>query len=406
MGSILLINAGIGTFQERKADRAVETMSQFVPPSCTVVRNGQIKEIEANDLVPGDIVELEAGDRIPADLRILQAWNLEVNESALTGESLPAQKRDEILNAQTPINDRTNMLYMGTHVTRGKCKAIVVQTGKYTEMGELLALLSEDEDHSTPLQNQVTAISKKFMKGALAVGAVVFVTGLLRGIPITEMITTSVALTASAIPEGLPITITIALTAGIFRMSNKQALVRKLSALETMGRTTVICSDKTGTLTKNEMTVKKLVTLHDELEVIGDGYNPSGMIEGMEEGKSKDVDQLLAIGLHCNDAELYQEDGHWNVKGDPTEGALLTLAAKRGMYKEKYKTWKRAGEIPFDSISGKMSVVCHEGDMEDQCYVMSKGSVEKLLQHCSYYQSNGNSYPLTEEIRQQIMSKK
>ena len=258
-------------------------------------------------------------------------------------------------------------------------------------MGELLALLSEDEDHSTPLQNQVTAISKRFMKGALAVGAVVFVTGLLRGIPITEMITTSVALTASAIPEGLPITITIALTAGIFRMSNKQALVRKLSALETMGRTTVICSDKTGTLTKNEMTVKKLVTLNDELGVIGEGYNPSGMIEGMEEGKSKDVDQLLAIGLHCNDAELYQEDGHWNVKGDPTEGALLTLAAKRGMYKEKYKSWKRAGEIPFDSTSGKMSVVCHEGDMEDQCYVMSKGSVEKLLQHCSYYQSNGNS---------------
>ena len=405
MGSILLINAGIGTFQERKADRAVETMSQFVPPSCSVVRNGQIKEIEANDLVPGDIVELEAGDRIPADLRILQAWNLEVNESALTGESLPAQKRDEILNVQIPINDRTNMLYMGTHVTRGKCQAIVVQTGKSTEMGELLALLSEDEDHSTPLQNQVTAISKKFMKGALAVGAVVFVTGLLRGIPITEMITTSVALTASAIPEGLPITITIALTAGIFRMSNKQALVRKLSALETMGRTTVICSDKTGTLTKNEMTVKKLVTLHDELEVNGEGYNPSGMIEGMEEGKSKDVDQLLAIGLHCNDAELYQEDGHWNVKGDPTEGALLTLAAKSGMYKEKYKSWKRTGEIPFDSISGKMSVVCHEGDMEDQCYVMSKGSVEKLLQHCSYYQSNGNSYPLTEEIRQQIMSK-
>ena len=264
-------------------------------------------------------------------MRILQAWNLEVNESALTGESLPVKKRDEILNAQTPINDRTNMLYMGTHVTRGKCQAIVVQTGKSTEMGELLALLSEDEDDSTPLQNQVTAISKKFMKGALAVGAVVFVTGLLRGIPITEMITTSVALTASAIPEGLPITITIALTAGIFRMANKQALVRKLSALETMGRTTVICSDKTGTLTKNEMTVKKLVTLNHEFEVTGDGYNPSGMIVGLDEGNSKDVDQLLAIGLHCNDAELYQEDGHWNVKGDPTEGALLTLAAKRGM---------------------------------------------------------------------------
>ena len=178
------------------------------------------------------------------------------------------------------ISDRTNMLYMGTHVTRGKCQAIVVQTGKNTEMGDLLALLSEDDDHSTPLQNQVTKISKKFMKGALAVGAVVFITGLLRGIPITEMITTSVALTASAIPEGLPITITIALTAGIFRMANKQALVRKLSAIETLGRTTVICSDKTGTLTKNEMTVKKVVTLNHELEATGDGYNLDGMIVG------------------------------------------------------------------------------------------------------------------------------
>ena len=405
MGSILLLNAGIGTFQERKAGRAVETMSQFVPPSCRVVRDGKLKEIEADSIVPGDIVELESGDRIPADLRILQAWNLEVNESALTGESLPVEKKEEIVNAQTPISDRTNMLYMGTHVTRGKCQAIVVQTGKNTEMGDLLALLSEDDDHSTPLQNQVTKISKKFMKGALAVGAVVFITGLLRGIPITEMITTSVALTASAIPEGLPITITIALTAGIFRMANKQALVRKLSAIETLGRTTVICSDKTGTLTKNEMTVKKVVTLNHELEATGDGYNLDGMIVGLDEGTSKDVDQLISIALHCNDAELYQEDGHWNVKGDPTEGALLTLAAKRGKLKENYKHWKRAGEIPFDSISGKMSVVCHEGEKEDQCYVMSKGSVEKLLRHCTHYQSNGKRYPLTEEIRQHLMAK-
>ena len=285
MGTILLINAGIGAFQERKADRAVETMSQFVPPNCRVVRDGALKEIAAYDLVPGDIVELEAGDRIPADLRILQAWNLEANESALTGESLPVAKKESVLNESTPISDRTNMLYMGTHITRGKCLAIVVQTGKNTEMGHLLALLSEDEDHTTPLQKQVTAISKKFMKGALVVGVIVFITGLLRGIPITEMVTSSVALTASAIPEGLPITITFALTAGVFRMANKKALVRKLSALETLGRTTVICSDKTGTLTKNEMTVKRIVTIDKEFEVTGDGYNPEGTIIGLNQGK-------------------------------------------------------------------------------------------------------------------------
>lgn len=405
MGTILLINAGIGAFQERKADRAVETMSQFVPPNCRVIRDGTLKEIAAYDLVPGDIVELEAGDRIPADLRIIQAWNLEANESALTGESLPVEKKELLLNESTPISDRTNMLYMGTHITRGKCLAIVVQTGINTEMGHLLSLLSEDENHTTPLQKQVTTISKKFMKGALVVGVIVFITGLLRGIPITEMVTTSVALTASAIPEGLPIIITFALTAGIFRMANKKALVRKLSALETLGRTTVICSDKTGTLTKNEMTVKRIVTIDQEFDVTGDGYNPEGTIVGLNQEVSEEVDQLLTISLHCNDSGLYQEDERWNIKGDPTEGALLALAAKRGMLKEHYNHWKRAGEIPFDSASGKMSVVCHEGKHEDQCIVMSKGSVEKLLQYCTHYQRSGKIYPLTDKIRQQLMAK-
>ncbi|MCM2536007.1 HAD-IC family P-type ATPase [Neobacillus pocheonensis] len=407
MGTILLINAGIGAFQERKADRAVETMSQFVPPNCRVVREGTANEIAAYDLVPGDIVELEPGDRIPADLRILQAWNLEANESALTGESLPVEKKEAVLSESTPISDRTNMLYMGTHITRGKCIAVVVQTGKNTEMGHLLALLSEDEDHTTPLQKQVTAISKKFMKGALVVGAIVFITGLLRRIPITELVTTSVALTASAIPEGLPITITFALTAGIFRMANKKALVRKLSALETLGRVTVICSDKTGTLTKNEMTVKRIITVDQEFDVTGDGYNPEGAIlaKKQEKAVTKEVDQLLKIALHCNDSQLNQEAGRWIVKGDPTEGALLSLAAKRGLIRENHRHWKRVGEIPFDSTSGKMSVVCHEGDQEDQCVVMSKGSVEKLLHHCTHYQINGETHPLTDKIRGKIIAK-
>lgn len=403
MGTILLINAAIGTFQERKAERAVETMSQFVPPNCRVLRDGSLKEIAAYDLVPGDIVELEAGDRIPADLRILQAWNLEANESALTGESLPVAKKETLLSEKTPISDRTNILYMGTHITRGKCRAIVVQTGKNTEMGHLLALLSDDEDHTTPLQKQVTTISKKFMKAALVVGVIVFITGLLRGIPIAEMVTTSMALTSSAIPEGLPMTITVALTAGIFRMANKKALVRKLSTLETLGRATVICSDKTGTLTKNEMTVKTIVTLDKEIEVTGDGYGPDGSIQ--ETAKSIEVDRLLEIALLCNDSQLYQSDGRWNVKGDPTEGALLSLAAKRGILKENFSHWKRAGEIPFDSNIGKMSIVCHEENKENECFVMSKGSVEKLLSHCSHYLKYGKIYPLTNKIRDEITFK-
>ena len=405
MGSILMINAGIGTFQERKADHAVETMSQFVPPNCRVIRNGELQEIAAYDLVPGDIVELEAGDRIPADLRVIQSWSLEVNESSLTGESLPVQKYDTELNESVPLTDRTNILYMGTHVTRGKCKAVVVQTGINTEMGHLLSLLSEDEDHTTPLQKQVTSISKKFMKGALAIGVIVFITGLLRGVPIPQMVNTSVALTASAIPEGLPITITFALTAGIFRMAKKNALVRKLSALETLGRTTVICSDKTGTLTKNEMTVKRIVTIGTEYDVTGDGYNPDGNIIGKNQTQpvTEDLDQLLKIGLFCNNAQFIKEEDRWNIQGDPTEGALLTLAAKGGHLPTHYSHWQRAEEIPFDSASGKMSVVCHEEHLEEQCYVMSKGSVDKLVNNCTHYQKNGKIYPLTEKVHTQIL---
>ncbi|CRK81954.1 cation-translocating P-type ATPase [Neobacillus massiliamazoniensis] len=405
MGTILLINAGISTIQERKADRAVETMSQFVPPNCHVLRAGDVKEIAAFDLVPGDIVELNAGDRVPADLRILQAWNLEANESALTGESLPVIKKETTLKDNVPIADRTNMLYMGTHITRGKCRAIVVQTGKHTEMGHLLSLLTVEEDQTTPLQKQVTKISKKFMKGALAIGALVFMTGLIRGVPITEMVTTSVALTASAIPEGLPITITSALTAGIFRMAKKKALVRKLSALETLGRTTVICSDKTGTLTKNEMTVKRILTVGNDYTVTGEGYIPEGDINEtiLSNKSSEDLEQIIKIGVLCNNSQLLQEDGRWNVKGDPTEGALLTLAAKHGGL-TKYNTgWKRLEEIPFDSNSGKMSIVCHHENDKEQCFVMSKGSVEKLLNNCSYYLKNGKKYQLTEKVRTQII---
>ncbi|MFC3884026.1 HAD-IC family P-type ATPase [Bacillus songklensis] len=404
MCSILLLNAGIGTLQERKAERAVETMTQFVPLSCHVVRDGGKVEIDAAQLVPGDIVELEAGDRIPADLRIVQAWNAEVDESALSGESLPVRKTASVVAEDESLSDRTNMLFMGTNMTRGKARAIVVQTGNSTEMGHLLALLNTEEDQETPLQKQVTSISKTFMKAALAAGVVVFAAGLLRGKPLSQMVTSALALTASAIPEGLPVTITVALTAGIFRMSKKKSLVRKLSALETLGRTTVICSDKTGTLTKNEMTVKKVATMSDEFTVSGDGYAPEGTIVHTDgkEISSKELDKLLKIGLLCSNTTLHYEHNRWDIKGDPTEGAIMTLAAKRNVRLDNHAHWTRMHEVPFDSSTGMMSVVCKDETNHKECYVMAKGSVEKMLQRCTHYQKNGKKLPLTSNMREKI----
>jgi len=404
MSSILILNGGIGTFQERKTQKTVEMMTKFVPPNCHVIRNGETKEKSAEELVPGDIVMIEAGERVPADLRILEAWNLEVDESALTGESLPVVKGAIPVEEKATINDRSNMLYMGTHITRGKAKAIVVETANNTEIGHLFQMLSDDTEEETPLQKQVTKISKAFMKTALVIGGIVFAVGLIRGFPVTEMIPSTLALTASAIPEGLPVTITVALTAGIIRMAKKNSLTRKISALETLGRVTVVCSDKTGTLTKNEMTIKKVSTVDNEYKVTGDGYAPDGDIidSNGQKAKSKELEKLIQVGVLCSDTVLYQEEHQWKIKGDPTEGALLVLASKKGM-KDRYNHWKRVHEIPFDSNRGLMSVVCHE--IEDECFVMTKGSVEKILEYCKYYEKDGQKQLLTNGIRKSILSK-
>lgn len=408
MGSILLFNAGISTMQERKAEQAVETLTKFVPPACLVIREGAKQEIEAAQLLPGDIILLEAGDRVPADIRILENWNVEVNESSLTGESLPVKKDSATIGKLTALGDRSNLLYLGTHITRGKLKGIVVETGNRTEMGHVLTMLTEEKKEETPLQKQITSISKTFMKVALVAGGFVFIAGLLRGMPIGQLGVTSVALTASAIPEGLPVTITIALTAGILRMAKKNTVVRKLSSLETLGRITVVCSDKTGTLTKNEMTVKKVATVHSIYDVTGTGYCPEGKICNSkgEEHECEELDQLLMIGMLCNNSKLEKQDDDWKMIGDPTEGAILTLAGKRAKWVHDHLHWKRVHEVPFDSKDRKMSVVCTEDKNEQEtCYLMTKGSIEKILERCSTFQKNGEIYPLTEEIQTEIIKK-
>lgn len=420
MGAVLITNAAIGTMQERKAEKVVEALNQFKPPVCKVIRDQQEMEISAEQLVPGDLVCLEAGDRVPADLRIIRAWNLEVNEAALTGESLPVEKKAQVMEADCSLTEQKNMLFMGTDVTRGKALAAVVKIGMETEMGHLMAMLKDEEKEVTPLQEKVTLISKKFIKGAMIAGGVVFIAGLMRGIPSAELITTTITLAASAVPEGLPVTITIALSAGIFRMAKKNALIRKLSALETLGRTTVICSDKTGTLTKNEMTVKAIATSNKSWMVTGDGYEPSGEIVEVKleeiaitssaatqvsdaRQENHELRKLLRIGLLCNNSKLEQEGDKWIIKGDPTEGALLTLAAKAGIRQDHKKRWSRCHEVPFDSYSGMMSVICKYGNKEETSYLFSKGSVEAILRKCEWYQEDGEVYPLSEAKRQIIL---
>ena len=408
MGSILLVNAAIGTVQERKAERVIEALSQFQPSQCKVIREGRHLEILGSELLPGDMVQLEAGKRVPADLRLLNSWNLEVNEAALTGESLPVTKSPLILSEDCPLAERKNMLYLGTDVTRGKGIAIVVRTGMDTEIGYLMSLMEGQEKLLTPLQVKVTSISKTFIKGAAFAGILVFIAGLLRGRPITQMVTTAITLAASAVPEGLPLTITIALSAGIFRMANKNALIRKLSALETLGRTTIICSDKTGTLTKNEMTVKKIALINSTYTVEGNGYEPNGLISKTSSSgstndeviaDSPDLQQLARIAVLCNDSKLLQEQESWTIKGDPTEGALLTFTAKFGLWQDKMIHWHRVHEVPFDSNSGTMNVVCRDTLAEQECYVFCKGSVEVVLNRCEWYLEAGEIHPMTEETK-------
>jgi magnesium-transporting ATPase (P-type) len=310
---------------------------------------------------------------------------------------------------------------MGTDVCGGKGLGVVVRTGMETEIGHLMSLLKHNDKEATPLQEKVTSISKKFVKGALVAGALVFVTGLLRGVPITQMISTSTTLAASAIPEGLPVTITIALSAGIFRLAKKNALIRKLSSLETLGRTTIICTDKTGTLTKNEMTVKALSTVDRSWTVTGNGYEPTGFLKELspevavssaalsevddrgDSSSNPDLERLLQICVLCNNSMLEQLDGQWITKGDPTEGALLTLAAKNGMWLKDMSHWHRGKEVPFDSNTARMSVVCKDEQSERECYVFSKGAVESILRHCSRYQKNGEIFLLTEEQKMSIL---
>jgi len=384
---VVLVNSVIGFVQESKAEAALDALRALVRTEARVVRDGSARTVASDELVPGDLVRVEAGDKVPADLRLLGHAELQVDESALTGESLPVAKDDVVLPPDTIVADRRNMLYSGTLVTHGTGSAIVVATGAHTELGEIYRLVGAAEVLATPLTRKLAGFSQILTVVILALAAVTFAVGVLRGEKAAEMLTAAVALAVGAIPEGLPAAVTITLAIGVGRMARQRAVIRRLPAVETLGSTTVICTDKTGTLTENQMTVRQLWTPNGCFELSGSGYAPDGrLVDDAGDSVDPAADQALrwslVAGARCNDARLSQEDGRWQVVGDPTEGALLVSATKAGVDLDELRsTLPRVAAVPFSSERQFMSTLHRDVDA-GASVVLVKGAAERIVDLC------------------------
>ena len=384
---VVVINAIIGFIQESKAEKAIEALSQMVTTEATVRREGEKVRVPSAELVPGDVVLLQSGDRVPADLRLFSVRNLQVDESALTGESVPVQKHGEKVAHDTILADRKNLAYTGTLVTYGQATGVVWATGDSTETGRIAYLISEAVDLSTPLTKKIAQFSKLLLFAILGLAALTFAMGLARGGNWVDMFMAAVALAVGAIPEGLPAAVTITLAIGVSRMARRRAIIRKLPAVETLGSTTVICSDKTGTLTENQMTVQAIWAGGKLYEVTGGGYAPEGEVrhegERVTLGQNHALDETLKAGLLCNDSQITQEDGRAVVQGDPTEGALLVSAWKAGWVTEDLlELHPRIDSVPFESEHQYMATL-HRHEKQGATLIYKKGAVEKLLERCS-----------------------
>ncbi len=384
---VVVINAIVGFIQESKAEAALESLRSMVHTQAKVVRDGREHAVPSEELVPGDLVLLEAGDKVPADLRLVRETELRVNESALTGESAPVHKDEVVLPEATPVADRRNMVYSGTLVTGGHGVGIVVATGAETELGEIHRLVGTAEILATPLTAKLAWFSKILTIAILGLAAVTFAVGLLRRQDAVETFTAAIALAVGAIPEGLPAAVTITLAIGVARMAKRRAVIRRLPAVETLGSTTVICADKTGTLTENQMTVQAIWISDGMVEVTGTGYTPDGALcEANGAAVSVDANAALRwsllVGACCNDAALIHDGGHWDIVGDPTEGAMLVVAAKAGLSPERLAaTLPRVAAIPFSSERQYMATLHRDGDSDH--VVLAKGAVERMLDLCS-----------------------
>jgi len=412
---IVVLNAIIGVLQEYKAEKAIEALKKMMTPHALVIRNGKEQRISAEELVPGDILILEEGSRVSADARIIEAAMLKVDEAVLTGESIPRGKNEEVIESrEVALGDRHNMVFMGTTITSGRAKAVVTATGIHTEFGRIAGLTAGIKEEKSPLQKELVRVGKFIAKAALIICAVVFLLGLLSGKALFDMFLFAVSLGVAAVPEGLPATMTIALALGVQRMAKRKAIIRKLSSVETLGSTTVICTDKTGTLTKNEMTVKRIWVNNKMISVEGEGYEPRGGFlykdkpySDYGEDKDESFEKILRTGLLCNNAVLQKEGrDKWVIMGDPTEGALVVSAVKAGLNQEQEEAaYKRVYEIPFSSDTKRMITIHkHEDKPNDRegLIAFMKGATKVVLEKCSYIEVDGKLRELSEKEKEDI----
>jgi Ca2+-transporting ATPase len=397
IGVIILFACGLGFIQEYRAEKAMEALKKMAAPTASVIRDGNEQEIPARDLVPGDLVVIRTGDRIPADARLIEAVNLKINEAPLTGESVPIEKVTATLPDEVNIGDKRNMVFMGTAAVYGRGTAVTTATGMTTEFGKIAGMLQDVKTERTPLQINLDKMGKRIAIVGLSLCFILAVLGVLRGHEVLEMFVWGIALAVAAVPEALPAVVVISLALGVRRMAKRHALIRRLPAVETLGCTTVICSDKTGTMTQDQMTVKRIYCGGDFFDVGGTGYNPKGDFtragQTFDMRKDENLIKLLRIGSLCNDARLVQANESWSIKGDPTEGALIVAATKAGIVAEKENLqYPRVREIPFSSET-KMMTTIHQTPTGEVGY--SKGAPEIILDKCGYIDQDGQQKTLT-----------
>lgn len=402
---IVMFAVVLGFVQEFRAEKAIEALRRMAAPTVRAVRGGNEREMPARELVPGDIILLRAGDRVPADVRLTEAVNLQIEEAALTGESLPVEKQTAPLPpGESAIGDRTNMAYAGTAVTYGRGRAVVIATGMETEFGRIAKMLQTIDAGVTPLQKNLDKVGKSLAQAAFAIVAVIVALGLLRGQSLIDMLIFGVALAVAVVPEALPAVVTISLAIGVQRMVKRHALMRRLPAVETLGSTSVICSDKTGTLTKDEMTVKQIFAAGEVVEISGAGYEPEGKFSagGLVAEPSEEVKRMLRAAVLASDARIVQgADRQWTIEGDPTEGAMIVAALKAGISKAELDAkFPRIQEIPFSSETKRMTTL-HK--VESGIVACSKGAPEIILRSCTAVATAQGEKPLRDAERETIM---
>jgi Ca2+-transporting ATPase len=396
--AIVVLNGFLGFAQEWKAERAMAALQTMLTPKCKIVRDGRECEIDASKVVPGDLVLLEVGDRIPADLRLVEAMNLRIDESALTGESLPSQKDSVAVPLETPLANRRSIAWMGTAVVNGWARGVAVATGMHTQFGQIAELSHEVREESTPLQKRLATLGAQLGLLSVLVASAVGIVGWMVGKPLAEMFMTGVSLAVAVVPEGLPAVVTITLALGIREMVRRKALLRRLSAAESLGAASVICTDKTGTLTQNEMTVRRIWLPSGVIEVTGVGYEPAGHFEvdgnRIEPNARPDLKALLETGLVCNHARVTEEEGTWQKMGEPTEAALIVAAYKAEVASGRDDV--ALAEFSFDSTRKRMTVV-REGPEGRIAY--AKGAPEVLIDLCTRIREGDEERPLNDEDR-------